>query len=54
MGEEHAENEISCLSCGFEAPADSEVWEVTDHIAMGEIPQCPECDITMTTALGET
>jgi len=44
-------NPTTCLDCGFEAPATSEIWGATTHIAMGEIPQCPECGSTTTTAL---
>lgn len=43
----------TCLRCGFVAPSDSDQWEDAEHIALGTIPQCPECGSKTTTALSE-
>lgn len=55
MSSDPKDDELTrCLKCGFEAPLDGEDWEVSEHIAVGEIPQCPDCGSTMTTAIGDT
>ena len=43
----------TCLKCGFEASTDSDEWDEGQHIAIGQIPQCPACGSTTTTALSE-
>lgn len=43
--------QIRCLDCDFEAPRDSDRWKTTTHIALGTIPECPDCGSVMTTAL---
>lgn len=54
MPADPAEPDVTaCLDCGFEAPADSEQWDEGEHIALGAIPQCPDCGSKTTTALSE-
>jgi DNA-directed RNA polymerase subunit RPC12/RpoP len=43
--------EIQCLNCGFEASANSDQWETTDHPPVGTLTQCPECSSTDTSRL---
>ncbi len=52
MGDDEARSrDVTCLDCGFEAPLESDRWGRGTHIAMGEIPKCPECGSVMTTEL---
>ncbi len=52
MGDDKATSrKVTCLNCGFEAPQASDRWGTATHIAMGEIPECPECGSVMTTEL---
>jgi hypothetical protein len=41
-----AETVLKCVSCGFEAPVDSDAWVDVDVPPIGRLTQCPECEST--------
>jgi predicted RNA-binding Zn-ribbon protein involved in translation (DUF1610 family) len=41
---------VTCLNCGFEAPAGSDEWDSADIPGLGTLTQCPECGSTNTSS----